>query len=108
MLIIYSEFTDYGGFNVDHKKKLDRLMKTPTRFWKNKLKLSKELKKSWLNLMYELTNNALQMINSEPVNIQFIVDFILETIRSYLNFYTFNNPNKKFCIKKIQNSQCPI
>ena len=89
MLVIYSEFTDYGEFNVDNKKKLDRLMKTPTRFWKNKLKLSKDLKKSWLNLMYELTNNnTLQMVESESLNIQFIVDFILETIRSYFNFYS--------------------
>ena len=78
----HSEFTDFPEFNSDLKRKLERLSKTPTRFWKNKLKLNKDLKSSWLKLLNDMISGSEDVINSSTFDIKFLTDYIMEAVRS--------------------------
>ena len=79
----HSEFSDFQEFSVNYKIKLERILQMPTRFWKNKLKLSKDLKKSWIRLLKEISTQSNGLINSESeLDTHFIVDCIFEIIRS--------------------------
>lgn len=70
-------------------------MKTPTRFWKNKLKLWRYLRKSWIGLLTDITKSGEEVISCDQLDIPSIVDFLFGIIRSSFLFFLLKKQKNK-------------
>lgn len=83
-----SEFCDYDEFIMDYKARMERMNKTQTRFWKNKIKFKKNLKHSWVKFLEEtFIKREKFAMNSDSPDCKFIVNSIFEIIRSFSLFF---------------------